>query len=285
VDNPGWVKYNELKTFREGKMKQLALIGLLFAAVAAPAAKGEQYPHLGEPFATSTATPVAEVLAHPERFANRIVRITGRIASACNEEGCFIEVVSPHGGGDSIIVNFPGLKFTFPTDCAGLDADVEGLLYRKVYHRARVSHWQHHSFRPGIVVPPYSSVWRMEARAASLSGPRAAIPTPGELRAAAPDKIALAETAFEDEGFGLDRRIVEAGATLAQPAAATVRKIVVCVEGLAIVERIGVAPVSLSPGEMAYIPPAAAFAVRAGSSAAVLLIVYANVPTPSGPSH
>ncbi|MCX6556111.1 MAG: DUF4920 domain-containing protein [Candidatus Aminicenantes bacterium] len=266
-------------------MRVLAWIGLLFAAVAAPAAKGEQYPHLGEPFAAATATPVAEVLAYPERFANRVVRLTGRIASVCNEEGCFIEVVPPDGGGDGIVVNFPGLKFTFPKDCAGLTADVEGLLYGKVYHRARVAHWQHHSFRPGIAIPPFSSVWRLEARAAHLSGLRAAIPAPSELRAAIPDKINLTETAFEDEGFGVDRRVVEAGATLLQPAAATVRKIVVCVEGLAMVERAGTALVSLSPGEMTYIPAAAAFNIRAGKSVAAVLIVYANAPQPSGPSH
>lgn len=265
-------------------MKLLAWIGLLFAMVAAPAANEEVYPHLGEPFAAATATPVAEVLMHPERSVNRVVRLKGRIASVCNEEGCFIEVVPPDGG-DGIVVNFPGLKFTFPKDCAGLTVDVEGLLYRKIYHRARVLHWQHHSFRPGIAVPPYSSVWRMDAHAASLSGLRAALPTSGELRAAVPDKIDLAKTAFEDEGFGIDRRVIDAGSTLSQPGAATVRKIVVCVEGLATVERLGAAPVSLSPGEMAYIPAAAAFDIRAGNSAATLLIIYANVPLPSGQSH
>ncbi|MBI4916066.1 MAG: hypothetical protein HY825_09490 [Acidobacteria bacterium] len=262
-------------------MRTPVWIGLLAAAAAAEGAQGT---HHGEPFAAQFATPVADVLAHPERFVNTVVRLKGRVASACNEEGCFIEVV-PQGGGDGIVVNFPGLKHTFPTDCAGLEADVEGLLYRKVYHRARVSHWQHHSFRPGIAVPPYASVLRLEARAAHLAGPRAVIPPPAELRAAVPSRIDLAESAFEDEGFGVDRRVVAAGATLAQPAAATVRKMVVCVEGRATVERSGAAPVSLAPGELAYIPPAAAFEIRAGDSPAALLIVYANVPPPPGHAH
>ena len=265
-------------------MKVWIWLGIIIATIATPAAEG-QGAHFGEPFITVQATPVAEVLEHPEHFANRVVRLTGRIASACNEEGCFIEVVPPDGGGDGIVVNFPGLAYTFPKDCAGLHADVEGLLYRKVYHRARVSHWQHHSFRPGVTVPPYSSVWRLEARAARLSGPRQAIPAPRLLRATLPNKINLAECAFEDEGFGIDRRKVEPGETLSQPAAATVRKMVVCVEGSATVERAGAATLSLSPGELAFIPPAQAFDIRAGSTMAVLLIVYANVPASPGHSH
>jgi len=265
-------------------MRLFALIVLSLATVLAGAAKEDPCTHLGEPFMTPTALPVADVLAHPEGFANRVVRLSGRIASVCNEEGCFIEIV-PSAGGDGVIVNFPGLKYTFPKDCAGLHADVEGLLYRKVYHRSRVSHWQHHSFRLGVTVPPYSSVWRLEARTARLSGPRATIPASVPLRSAQPSKIDLAECAFEDEGFGIDRRMVEPGKTLSQPASAMVRKMVVCVEGSAAIERPGVTTLNLAAGDLAFIPPAVPFDIRAGSVAAVFLIVYANVPLPTGHSH
>jgi mannose-6-phosphate isomerase-like protein (cupin superfamily) len=241
--------------------------------------------HLGDPFAAAAATPVAEVLADPDRFVNRVVRVSGIVASACDEEGCFIEVVPPQGGGDSVVVNFPGLKHTFPTDSAGLAADVEGLLYRKVYHRARVSHWQHHSYRPGVAVPEFSSVLRLEARAARLAGPRSPVPPPPPLQSASAAKVDLATSAFEDEGFGVDRRVVEAGTTLPQPVSATVRKLVFCVEGAVSVTRPGAAPVSLRPGEMTYVAKATAFDLTAGPQRAAVLIVYATVPPPPEHKH
>ena len=60
----------------------------------------------------------------PEKYFNKDVKIQGIISSVCNEEGCFIEVVPEDGKGEGIMVNFPDLTTSFPTDCAGFEVIV-----------------------------------------------------------------------------------------------------------------------------------------------------------------
>lgn len=247
------------------------------AAGSSGAASGEPL-HLGAAFALAAETPIEEIVARPELFHNRLVRTSGVIASACNEEGCFIEVV-PREGGDGIVVNFPGLVHTFPVDCAGREAVVEGLLYRKIYHAARVSHWQHHSYHVGRKVPDYSLILRLEAQAAEVAGPRVPVPPLPEIREASPFAVDLDREEFEDEGLGVGKKRLEAGVPRHQPGSAVARSLVVCLEGALSVTREGAAPVRLGPGGMAYVPPRTPYLLQAEDGApAQALIVYANTP-------
>ena len=251
---------------------------LLCAALMAVAvtAGGTEQVHLGGEFSRAAETPIEEVTTHPERFHNRAVRVSGIIASACNEEGCFIEVV-PRGGGGGIVANFPGLVHTFPTDCAGLEATVEGVLYRKIYQSARVLHWQHHSYHAGKAIPEFSMILRMEVSAAEVRGPRWSVPELAEIQSASPFQVDLDREEFEDEGLGIGKKHLEAGIPRRQPGSATVRTLVACVAGAVSVAREGAPEVHLAPGAMAYVPPASPFVLCAESAAgADVLIIYAD---------
>lgn len=254
---------------------------LATATAAAPGASGAAPPaplHLGATFALEVETPIEEIVARPELFHNRLVRTSGVIASACDEEGCFIEVV-PRQGGDGIVVNFPGLVHTFPVDCAGREAVVEGLLYRKIYHSARVSHWQHHSYHVGRHVPEFSLVLRLEAQAAEVAGSKAGVPPLPDIRAASPFAVDLDREEFEDEGLGIGKKRLEADVPRRQPGSAVARSLVVCLEGALSVTRDGAEPVRLAPGGMAYVPPRTPYLLQAEDGApAQVLIVYANTP-------
>jgi hypothetical protein len=184
-------------------MKALAIITLLL--ITAAPGKSE-WIHLGENFTLDEETSIPELVEHPEKYHNRIVRINGIIASVCNEEGCFIEVIPEDGNSEGIIANFPGLKHTFPLDCAGQEAVVEGIFFQKIYPSARVSHWQHHSFREGEKVPEYALIMRMEAESAKIGGRKVAIPAPSEIKEALPYRIDLDVMEFEDEGFGIGKK-------------------------------------------------------------------------------
>ena len=131
---------------------QKALITVAMASTAMASTADDGWLHLGEPLEIDRTTPIGEILENPSTIHDREGRIEGRVASVCNEEGCFIEVV-PVDGGEGIVANFPGLTQTFPLDCAGLEAVVEGRFYQKIYPHARVDHWQHHTFRPGVEIP------------------------------------------------------------------------------------------------------------------------------------
>ncbi len=242
--------------------------------------------HLGESLEMVETTPIATILADPAAFHDREVRIAGRIASVCTEEGCFVEVVPATGGGEGIVVNFPGLSHTFPTDCAGLDAIVEGRFYQKVYPRDRVAHWQQHSYRPGEAIPEYSLAFRMDVRGATIGGTRAAPPPPAGIREASADFVDLDLVEFEAEGLGIGRRIVAPGEVVPRPSTGGNRWMVVCLEGIVVVHRGDREPLPLRASEMSYIPAGVVFDVRNESDVeANLMLVYARnlEPEPAVP--
>lgn len=255
-------------------MKALGIIPFILIA----AILGEvEWIHLGEKFTIDEETPIQKLIEHPEKYHNKHVKISGIIASVCNEEGCFIEVVPKDGIGEGIVANFPGLKYTFPLDCAGLEAVVEGLFYQKIYPLARVSHWQHHSYRKGKNVPKFALTMRMVAEAAKIGGSRAAIPLPAEIRKASTHKIDLDVMEFEAEGFGIGKKKLEPGAVTPQHSTGKVREIIVCLEGSITVYKQGSEPVILTSGEMAFIPPATAHEIRnEGKENASYIFIYAR---------
>jgi mannose-6-phosphate isomerase-like protein (cupin superfamily) len=247
------------------------------AIVAAAGAHGADRLHLGPEFSIAEETPIERIVANPELYHNRPVRTRGVIASVCNEEGCFIELI-PAGGGAGIVANFPGLIHTFPTDCAGREATVEGVPYRKIYHSARVSHWQEHSYHVGQRVPEYSMITRMEVRAAEIGAGRSAVPEVAAIPPASPFQVDLLREEFEDEGFGIGRRRLEANVTHAMHWSAAARVLVVCTAGSVSVVRKGVQPIRLSKDAMAYVPAGTPYSLTAEEGApAEVLIVYANV--------
>jgi mannose-6-phosphate isomerase-like protein (cupin superfamily) len=241
---------------------------------------------LGDEFEIGEATPIQAILDNPAAFHDREVRIEGRIASVCNEEGCFIEVVPTTGGGEGIVVNFPGLAHTFPLDCAGLEAVVEGRFYQKVYPHARVDHWQHHSFRPGIEVPEYSLAFRMDVRGARIGGTREAAPPPAKIRKNSADRVDLEIMGFEAEAFGIDRRNIAPGGIVPRPSTGGNRWMVLCRDGNVEVHRADAEPVSLRAGQMSFVPAGVVFDVRNTSDAVASFdLVYAKSVEPPSHSH
>ena len=259
------------------KRVQSTLVGVAMLLVVASASAEDEWLQLGEPLVMGNTTPIRAILDDPSAFHDRNVRIEGRIAAVCTQEGCFIEVVPKDGGGEGVVVNFPGLAHTFPTDCTGLEAVVEGRFYQKVYPYARVDHWQHHSFRPGVEVPEYSLAFRMDVSGAKIGGTRAALPEPAKIRRAMAHRVDLDLLEFEAEGFGIGRRTIPPGAVVPRPSTGGNRWMIVCLVGDLVVHRKDRQPVPLSTGERSFVPAGVVFEVRNESTAdADFILVYAR---------
>ena len=213
-----------------------------------------QWKHIGKEFSIETTTPISELIEHPEKYYNRDVRVEGIIASACNEEGCFIEVVSKDGNGDGIVVNFPELIHKFPTDCAGREVVVEGMFYQKIYPRSRVSHWQGHSFRKGVNIPEFSLIKRINAKSVSISENKYVIPKPHKIELTSVDKIDLDKMEFETDGVGCGKKVLAPGDSVEEHSSANYREIIYCIDGKITVYREGAASTKISSGEMTFIP-------------------------------
>ncbi|MCG6949225.1 MAG: DUF4920 domain-containing protein [Acidobacteria bacterium] len=264
---------------------QRILVTVALVLTATVSTAEDNWLHLGEPLKIDEATPIGEILENPAAFHDREVRIEGRVASVCNEEGCFIEVV-PTGGGEGIVVNFPGLVHTFPLDCAGLEAVVEGRFYQKIYPHARVEHWQHHSFRPGVQVPFFSLAFRMDARGVRLGGSRSKPPPPAPIRIGSGNRVDLGMMGFEAEAFGIDRRSVAPGEVVPRPSTGGNRWMVLCHKGKVAVNRADGWNIPLHAGEMSFVPAGVLFEVRnTGVVDASIDLIYAKKIEPSSLPH
>ncbi len=215
----------------------------------------DRWRHFGNKFSLDDTTSIYALSKSPEKYYNKDVKIKGFIASACNEEGCFIEVIPEDGNGEGIVVNFPDLTTKFPTDCVGYEVIVEGMFYQKIYPETRLKHWQGHSFRKGKNVPEYSLIKRIHAKAVKIGTTKHSIPKPNEIVKASIDKIDLNVMEFEAEGFGTGIKILKPGEITETHNTGKSREIVICLDGTISVQKEKAQEITLGINEMTFIPP------------------------------
>jgi quercetin dioxygenase-like cupin family protein len=248
-------------------------------AEAAPDAGGAI--HVGEPFRITETTSISELCANPEKYFNREVRIEGTVASACTEDGCFLEVAAEDGTGEGILVSLWDPSQRFPVGCEGAHAVVEGLFYRKIYPAGRVQHWRSHSFRKIRPVPEFSMLLRVGARAASVTLERGPVPIAAEIHAASTDAFDLGATEFEADGFGTGRKWLEPGEIVHSHSTGGSRELVYCLEGEITVVRPDHPIAVLHAGEATYLPPGTQHEMRnASDRPAAYVFVFAKACAP-----
>jgi hypothetical protein len=84
---------------------------------------------LGKPLTLDTATPVAEIEAHPEKYIGSKVQVRGRASEVCLAMGCWMTVIDPVGHR-TIRVKVNDGEIVFPKSAVGKLAIVEGKLAR-----------------------------------------------------------------------------------------------------------------------------------------------------------
>ena len=108
-------------------------------AAAAPAAPaGKAY---GAPLGGSSKATLADVLQHPDKFADKTVTVEGDVRQACTKKGCWMELSeSPDPKAAACRVTFKDYGFFVPTDSAGSKARVEAKVETKQVKPAMVQH-------------------------------------------------------------------------------------------------------------------------------------------------
>jgi hypothetical protein len=111
------------------------------AAAPAPSASTASTKAFGAPITPGPELALSEVLATPERFKDRPVTVEGQVRAACTRRGCWMELAQ------SSDPKLPGCRVTFkdygffvPTDSAGAQAKVQGLLGVNTLPPERVAH-------------------------------------------------------------------------------------------------------------------------------------------------
>ncbi|WP_373047228.1 DUF4920 domain-containing protein [Vulgatibacter sp.] len=94
----------------------------------------------GAPITAGETLPLEKILASPDAFAGKQVRITGQVRSACTKKGCWMELATPEGQGPGCRVTFKDYGFFVPKDSAGAQARLEGVVQVKTLAKAEVDH-------------------------------------------------------------------------------------------------------------------------------------------------
>jgi uncharacterized protein DUF4920 len=93
----------------------------------------------GAPIGGAEKASLKKVLADPEKYSGKTVRVEGLIVRSCKMEGCWLEL-APSKDAKSMRVKMKGHAFFVPLDSAGLKAKVEGTVSVKTLSKDYVDH-------------------------------------------------------------------------------------------------------------------------------------------------
>src|SRR5437868_6142913 len=120
-------------------MKKLLLFTLLLAATTAFASDVVKR---GAPLSNAKPTPLATVLASPEKYQKDAVLVDGVIENVCEMNGCWMQL-APEAGKPGVRVTFKDYGFFVPTDSKGMKARAEGVVEVKTLTKAQADHLEH----------------------------------------------------------------------------------------------------------------------------------------------
>ena len=111
-------------------MKAQSLIALLFCA--AFTLKAGDVKHYGQPMTLKQETKISEILANPEKFKGKRVRVRGVVTNVCEERGCYLNLKGDQKFQELMFKVDDGV-IVFPADSLGREAVAEGVVDVQVF--------------------------------------------------------------------------------------------------------------------------------------------------------
>ncbi|MFO0839871.1 MAG: DUF4920 domain-containing protein [Phycisphaerae bacterium] len=110
---------------RIGNLIATAVLATFLGGCAAPMAKFGETMKLTE----SDTVPLAKVLASPDQYNGKLVRVSGTVSEVCESMGCWLRLKDP-AASDTLFVKFtcPTEGRLIPLEAIGRRATVEGTL-------------------------------------------------------------------------------------------------------------------------------------------------------------
>jgi len=113
----------------------LALLSLLTA----PALSATTY---GDGVSLEDTTPIGEILAEPEAWAGKVVRVEGEITGVCAMKGCWMELENAEG--ERLRIKVEDDVLVFPSEAQGANAIAQGKVEVREMTREQWVGWQRH---------------------------------------------------------------------------------------------------------------------------------------------
>jgi len=93
----------------------------------------------GAAIGKSKKVSLAKIMANPNNYAGKMVRVEGVIVRSCKMEGCWMEL-APSKDASAVRIKMKDHAFFVPLDAAGLKARVEGVMSVKTLSKEEVKH-------------------------------------------------------------------------------------------------------------------------------------------------
>ena len=106
----------------------------------------------GAPITLTEVTTAKSILDNPEEFAEKQVKLKGKVTGVCKGSGCWLEL--DDGSGHTIITKSLDHSVTVPSDCEGKYVEVMGkvmVIPAEVEHKAE--HHEHGEVEEGHICP------------------------------------------------------------------------------------------------------------------------------------
>jgi hypothetical protein len=136
--------FDRMSTRPRGLRPSAALtlsLALVLATLLHPATSGaETY---GDGVHVAAATPIAAILADPDAYVGKTVRVEGRVAEVCPKAGCWMELASGDAG-ETLRIKVEDGVIVFPADAAGRAAVAEGVVEAVPMSREQYVGWLRH---------------------------------------------------------------------------------------------------------------------------------------------
>jgi hypothetical protein len=115
-----------MRAEKEKPVKKTAIAPalVLFAAAALVAGEARSY---GKPLTVKDVTRVSDILAHPEQYQGKRVKVEGAVVDVCKMRGCWIRIAGDQDF-ESIQFKVDDGVITFPMSERGKTAVVEGVV-------------------------------------------------------------------------------------------------------------------------------------------------------------
>ncbi len=111
-------------------MKRFRLVLAMYCAGVALAAAGVQ--HYGQPLKLKEETKISAILAHPEQFRGKRVRVRGLVTDVCPKVGCYLKLKGDQKFQELMFKVDEGV-IVFPGSARGSEALVEGVVSMRTF--------------------------------------------------------------------------------------------------------------------------------------------------------
>lgn len=147
-------------------MRTLMLMVCVLTVSLAFAGSPKKY---GKPLTVKEVTKVSEILAHPEKYDGKKVRVQGAVVDVCSKRGCWIRLASDKEF-ENILFKVEDGVIVFPMDAKGKTAVAEGVVSVKtVSVEQQIEQGKKHAEETGEAFDP-----------ATVKGPKTTVRINGE---------------------------------------------------------------------------------------------------------